>query len=147
MLGSGDDQLKLTKPVIQVALLLVLVAISVPSEAQHGQIAQIGFLGTDRSPSTMPREKAFLQALRELGWTEGQNLTVERRYWQNRAERLPALADELVSLNLDAIVTSSGTAARAVKKATNTMSIMIFTSADAVSQGLIASLARPAGNG
>ena len=131
---------------IQVGLILVLIAISVTSEAQHGPLAQIGFLGTDRSPSTMPREKAFLQALHDLGWIERQNLTIERRYWQNRAERLPALADELVRLNLDAIVTSSGTAARAVKKATNTMPIVMITSADAVTQGLIASLARPGGN-
>ena len=131
---------------IQVGLLIVLVAISVTSEAQHGKVARIGFLGTDRSPSTMPREKAFLQALRDLGWVEGQNLTIERRYWENRAARLPALADELVRLNLDMIVTTSGTGAQAVKTATNTIPIVMITSADAVTQGLVASLARPGGN-
>jgi putative ABC transport system substrate-binding protein len=133
---------------IHFSLLVLLLAISVSTEAQQGsgQIAQIGFLGTDRSPSTMPREKALLQGLRDLGWVERQNLTIERRYWENRAERLPSLADELVRLNLDAIVTSSGTAARAVKKATDTMPIVMITSADAVTQGLVASLARPGGN-
>ncbi|HEX6437338.1 MAG TPA: ABC transporter substrate-binding protein, partial [Candidatus Binatia bacterium] len=94
----------------------------------------------------MPREIAFLQGLRDLGWVERQNLTIERRYWENRAERLPALADELVRLNLDLIVTTSGTAAWAVKKVTNTIPIVMITSADAVTQGLVASLARPDGN-
>ena len=94
---------------IQVGLVILLLAISVISEAQQGsgRIAQIGFLGIDRSPSSMPREIAFLQGLRDLGWVERQNLTIERRYWENRAERLPALADELVRLNLDLIVTTS----------------------------------------
>jgi putative tryptophan/tyrosine transport system substrate-binding protein len=133
---------------IQVGLLILLLTISVNSEAQQGsgRIAQIGFLGIDRSPSTMPREKAFLQGLRDLGWVERQNITIERRYWENRAERLPALADELVRLNLDLIVTTSGTAAWAVKKVTNTTPIVMITSADAVTQGLVASLARPGGN-
>jgi len=133
---------------IQIGLLILLLAISVTSEAQQGsgKIAQIGFLGNDRSSSGMPREKAFLQELRDLGWIEKQNLTIERRYWASRAERLPALADELVRLNLDMIVTTSGTAARAVKKVTNTIPIVMITSADAVTQGLVASLARPGGN-
>jgi putative tryptophan/tyrosine transport system substrate-binding protein len=133
---------------IQIGFVILLLAISVTSEAQQGsgRIAQIGFLGIDRSPSTMPREKAFLQGLRDLGWVERQNITIERRYWENRAERLPALADELVRLNLDLIVTTSGTAAWAVKKVTNTTPIVMITSADAVTQGLVASLARPGGN-
>jgi putative tryptophan/tyrosine transport system substrate-binding protein len=133
---------------IQIGLLILLVEISVGSEAQQGSgtIPQIGFLGTDRSASTMPREKAFLQGLRHLGWVERQNLSIDRRYWENRAERLPALADELVRLNLDTIVTTSGTAAWAVKKVTNTTPIVMITSADAVTQGLVASLARPGGN-
>jgi ABC-type uncharacterized transport system substrate-binding protein len=141
--------MKATERMIQVGLLiLLLAAVSVSSQAQQGsgKVAQIGFLGTDRSPSTMPREKAFLQELRDLGWIERQNLTIERRYWENRAERLPALADELVRMNLDMIVTTSGTAAWAVKKITNTIPIVMITSADAVTQGLVASLARPGGN-
>jgi putative ABC transport system substrate-binding protein len=137
-----------TKSLIQVGLLILLLAISITSQAQQGsgRIAQIGFLGIDQSQSTMPREKAFLQGLSDLGWVERQNLTIERRYWENRAERLPALADELVRLNLDLIVTTSGAAAWAVKKITNTTPIVMITSADAVTQGLVASLARPGGN-
>ena len=63
----------------------------VEAQPASEKIAQIGLLGTDRSPSTLPREKAFLQELGDLGWIEKQNLTIERRYWENRAERLPAL--------------------------------------------------------
>jgi hypothetical protein len=78
---------------IQVGLLILLLATSANSEAQQGsgKIAQIGFLGIDQSPSTMPREKAFLQGLRDRGWIERQNLRIERRYWENRAERLRPL--------------------------------------------------------
>jgi putative ABC transport system substrate-binding protein len=139
---------KSTDPMLQIGLVILLLIISVTSEAQHafGKVAQVGFLGTDRSPSTMPREKAFLQGLHELGWIERQNLTIERRYWENRAERLPPLADELVRRHLDVIVTTSGTGARAVKKVTSTIPIVMITSADAVTQGLVASLARPGGN-
>ena len=94
-------------------LVILILAISVISEAQQGsgKIAHIGLLGIGRSSSTMPREKAFVQGLRDLGWIESQNLTIERRYWENRAERLPAIAEELVRLKLDLIVTTSGTAA------------------------------------
>jgi putative tryptophan/tyrosine transport system substrate-binding protein len=115
-------------------LLLATIAVS---EAQQGsgKIAHIGFLGIDRSASTVTREKAFLQGLRELGWIEGQNLRIERKYWENRSERLPALADELVRQKLNIIVTTSGTAAWAVKKVTNTIPIVMVTSADAVLRG------------
>ena len=140
--------MKPTNPVIQISLAILLLAYTVLSEAQQGpgKIAQIGFLGNDRSSSTIPREKAFLQGLRDLGWIEGQNLKIERKYWENQAERLPPLADELIRLKLDLIVTTSGTAAWAVKKRTSTIPIVMITSADAVTQGLVASLARPGGN-
>jgi putative ABC transport system substrate-binding protein len=137
-----------TGPVIQITLAILLLACSVLSEAQQvpGKTAHIGLLGNDRSISAMPREKAFLQGLHDLGWIEGQNLKMERKYWDNQAERLPSLADELIRLKLDLIVTTSGTAAWAVKKRTSIIPIVMITSADAVTQGLVASLARPGGN-
>ena len=88
----------------------------------------------------------FFQGLREYGWIKGQNIMVERRYWENRAERLPVLVNEFVHLKADIIVTSSGSAAGAARKVTNTIPIVILTSGDAVTQGLVASLARPGGN-
>ena len=127
---------------------VLLGALSFSAEAQHParKVAQMGYLGIDQSPASMPRENAFLQGLRDHGWIEGQNITIERRYWENRAHRLPILADELVRLNVDIIVTTSGTAAVAAKKITSTLPIVMTSSADAITQGLIASLARPGGN-
>ncbi len=111
-----------------------------------GKIARIGYLGNERTTPATPREQALFKGLRDQGWIEGQNLTVERKYWENRADRLPSVADELVRLKVDVIVTSSGSAALAVKKVTLTIPVVMMTSADAVSQGIVASLARPGGN-
>jgi putative tryptophan/tyrosine transport system substrate-binding protein len=128
------------------ATVWLITAPLVEAQQMGGKVARIGYLGNDRSPSAMPREKAFLQSLREHGWIEGQNIVIERRYWENRGDRLPGLADEMIRLKVDVIVTSSGTAARAVKNATRTIPIVMVTSADAVTQQLVASLARPGGN-
>jgi putative ABC transport system substrate-binding protein len=123
---------------------LILLALSSPAEAQQtGKIHRIGYLGNEKSTAS---EEAFLQGLRERKWIEGQNIVIERRYWENRVERLAALADELVRLKMDIIVTSTGVAALAVKKTTSTIPIVMAASGDAVAQGLVASLARPGGN-
>ena len=138
----------MSENIFGLALSLMLFALCVPAQAQQppGKLARIGYLGNERTTPVTPREEAFFQGLREQGWIEGKNLVVERRYWQNRVDRLPALADELVRLKLDVIVTTSGTAALAAKKATKTIPIAMTASADAVTQGLVASIARPGGN-
>ena len=138
----------MSENIFGLALSLMLFALCVPAQAQQppGKLARIGYLGNERTTPVTPREEAFFQGLRDQGWIEGKNLVVERRYWQNRVDRLPALADELVRLKLDVIVTTSGTAALAAKKATKTIPIAMTASADAVTQGLVASLARPGGN-
>jgi putative ABC transport system substrate-binding protein len=84
--------------------------------------------------------------LRELGWVEGQNLQVERRYGNGRPERLQALAEELVRAKVEIIVTGGTPATLAAKRATTTIPIVIRTSGDPVLLGLVASLARPGGN-
>jgi putative ABC transport system substrate-binding protein len=126
----------------------MLFALCPSAEAQQttGKIARIAYLGNEQSPSASPREIAFLQGLRDHGWVEGQNILIERRFWENRADRLPVLAGELVRLKVDIIVTTTGSAALAVKKATHAVPVVMTASADAVSQGLVASLARPGGN-
>jgi putative ABC transport system substrate-binding protein len=91
-------------------------------------------------------EKDFVEELRKRGWVESQNLVIERRYWENRVDQLPAQAAEMVRLSVDIIVTNTGTAARAAKTATTTIPIVMVSSADAVTQGLVTSLARPGGN-
>src|SRR5262249_40016589 len=88
----------------------------------------------------------LLLGLRELGWVEGQNLTIARRSAANREDQLATLAVDLVRLRVDLIVTSSTQAALAAKRATPTIPIVVTFVADPVGSGLVASLARPTGN-
>jgi putative ABC transport system substrate-binding protein len=93
-----------------------------------------------------PNYEAFLQALPEYGYIEGQNLVIERRHAERQPDRLPALAAELVALPVDLIFASSGLdAARAAREATATIHIVV-AAGDLVASGLVASLARPGGN-
>jgi putative ABC transport system substrate-binding protein len=90
--------------------------------------------------------KAFDDALRDLGYVEGKNLVVERRFAEGRRDRLPALAAELVKLKPDLIVTGSNPVVAAVKKETTTIPIVMAVSRDPVGAGFIANLAKPGGN-
>ena len=112
---------------------------------QPAKVRRIGFLFYG-SPGPSPELDAFRQGLRELGYIEGQNITVEYRFASGRVERLPELAAELVRLKLDVIVTPGTPASVAAKQATGTIPIVFAGVADAVGAGLIASLARPGGN-
>jgi putative ABC transport system substrate-binding protein len=84
--------------------------------------------------------------LRELGWIEGQNITIERRYAENRLERLPELASELVRLNVELIVALGTLGPLAAKRATSTIPIVMTAAGDPLASGLVASLGRPGGN-
>jgi putative ABC transport system substrate-binding protein len=90
--------------------------------------------------------EAFRQELSKLGWIEGKNITIEYRFAEQKSERLPELAAELVRLKVDLIVTSGGPTPLAAKKATSTIPIVMTNSVDPVGAGLVASLARPGGN-
>ena len=95
----------------------------------------------------MPRNlEAFRQGLRQLGYIEDQNIIIEYRYSDGRNERLPALAEELVRLKVEIIVTDSIASARAAKKATTTIPIVMASVGDPIVAGLVNSLARPGGN-
>jgi putative tryptophan/tyrosine transport system substrate-binding protein len=100
------------------------------------------------SPSTRPRPviEALRQKLRDLGYTEGQNVIFEERYADFKTERLPQLASELVKLKPVIIFTHSVTGAKAAKEATTTIPVVIGAAGDLVEDGLVASLARPGGN-
>jgi putative ABC transport system substrate-binding protein len=93
-----------------------------------------------------PQLDAFRQALRELGWVEGQNIVIDYRFAEGRFDRLPDLAAELVRLKVDIIVAQPTPAAAAAKNATETIPIVMISVGDPVGLGLIASLARPGGN-
>lgn len=127
-----------------VTLSAILLAFSFLAEAQQPRAVRIGYLGSSSSLTGV--EKDLVEELRKRGWIEGQNLVIERRYWENQIDRLPAQAAALVRLKVDIIVTSTGTAAQAAKKATNIIPIVMISSADAVTQGLVISLAHPGGN-
>lgn len=103
----------------------------------------IGLLSPSAKPSL--REQVFVESMRDLGWIEGKNLRIEMRRAGNDLARLPALAAELVRLNVDLIVTNATPAVLAAKNATSTIPI-VSISADPVANGLVASLRRPGGN-
>ena len=107
---------------------------------------RIGFLGVTSAADTETRVAALLAGLLKLGYVEGKNTTIEYRFAQGKYERLADLATELVGLKVDVIVTYSNLGARAAKQATSTIPIVVATSADLVSRGLVNSLARPGGN-
>jgi putative ABC transport system substrate-binding protein len=112
---------------------------------QKGKIWRIGFLGTASASGFARRVDALRAGLRDLGYVEGKNLAIEYRWAEEKYDRLPELAAELVRLKVDVIVTH-GVPTRAAKAATTTIPIVMATSADPVAIGLVASLARPGGN-
>jgi putative ABC transport system substrate-binding protein len=121
----------------------VLLAAPLAAEAQPaGNVWRIGLV----SVAYLRDEDIFFQRLRELGYVEGQNLVVERRYSEGRAERFPEFAAELVRLKADIIIVTTTPAALAVKSATNIVPVVFPTAIDPVGTGVVPSLARPAGN-
>ena len=124
---------------------VVLLAVGVIAEAQQPKkLARIGYLGNTASGQDV--SAPFRERLRELGYIEGRNITIESRYWEGKAERLPELAADLVRLNCDVIFTTGNEAAEAAKNATKEIPIVIANTGDAVRSGFVASLARPGGN-
>ena len=123
-----------------------LTIASLAEAQQAGKIFRIGFLDNSNASGMAVLVKAFLHELSKLGWIEGKNFTVEYRFAEQKSERLPELAADLVRLKVDLIVATAGPAAAAAKKATTTIPIVMANSADPVGEGLIASLARPGGN-
>ena len=115
--------------------------------ADSGKVARIGYLSPDSpSPAATALFDAFCDGLRELGWIKGKNVTVELRYAENRVERLPEVAAELVRINVDVIVGRGTLGPLAAKRATSTIPIVMAGSGDPLGSGLVASLARPGGN-
>ena len=134
-----------------VALILTAVTVVAPpawllaAGAQPAtKVFRIGYLGLE--PSSSPYLDAFRAGLRRLGYVEGQNITIESRFAEGQANRLPALASELAALKVDVIVGRTSTVARAAKEASATIPIVVGVSGDPVEGGLVSSLARPGGN-
>ena len=131
--------------IVAIALLGLLSPVAAEAQ-QAAKVARIGYLGD--TPAAAPHLRdAFLQGLRDLGYVEGRNVVIEYRFAEGKAERLPALAAELVALKVDVIVASGGTpGALAAKQASSVLPIVFLGVGDPVTSGLVTSLARPGGN-
>ena len=124
----------------------VLLAAPLAAQAQLAdKVSRIGFLFYGASGPS-PELDAFRQGLRDLGYIEGQNITIEYRFANGQVGRLPELAAELVRLKLDVIVTPGTPASMAAKRATSTIPIVFAGVADAIGAALVATFARPGGN-
>ena len=132
--------------ILIVTLTLGPLAVEAQKTAKHPRIGILSASSPPSEPGWQPQRSPFWQAMRELGWIEGQNIMVERRWAERRPDRLPALAAELVQLKVDLILATAGGETWAAKKATKTIPIVMLTSLDAVEQGFVASLARPGAN-
>mgnify|MGYP003575379117 CR=1 FL=1 len=126
---------------------LVLVGAGPGAKSQQpAKIPRIGFLISARPSTASRRIQAFHERFRELGYVEGKNIIIEYRYAEGKIEVLPDLADELVRLKVDIIVTDTSRAIQAAQNATKTIPVVFTTANDPVGDGQVASLARPGGN-
>jgi putative tryptophan/tyrosine transport system substrate-binding protein len=129
-------------------LLITFLLTTAPlAEAQQpGKIPRIGFLDGSTASGSAVLLEAFQQELSKLGWIEGKNVTIEYRFADQKPERVPELAADLVRLKVDLILVAATPPALAAKKATTTIPIVMANAGDPVAAGLVASLARPGGN-
>jgi putative ABC transport system substrate-binding protein len=126
---------------------VMLFAVCVSVRAQQPQkMHRIGVLGATSPATIAARLNAFRQGLRELGYIDGKNIVVEYRYADGKLNRVPALAAEMVRLNVEVILTGGSAATRPAKEATTTIPIVMAQDTDPVGNGFVTSLARPGGN-
>jgi len=129
------------------ALGAIFLTLSFPCEAQQPtKIPRIGRLIGSSPSAVSTRYEAFREGLRELGYVEGKSIVIEWRFAEEKLDRLPRLAAELVRLKVDVIVTGGSAPTRAAKEATSTIPIVMVGDNDPVGSGFVASLARPGGN-
>jgi putative ABC transport system substrate-binding protein len=137
----------MNKKIICLALWAMLYALDVSAEAQQpAKIPRIGMVISTSPFNAVRRVQAFQQGLRELGYVEGKNIIIEYRYAEGKLEPLPQLADKLVRLKVDVLVTDTSYAIDAAKNATKTIPIVFTSAIDPVADGQVASLAKPGGN-
>jgi putative ABC transport system substrate-binding protein len=134
------------KTIVVLLIGLALTSVHVAEAQQAGKIFRIGFLDSTTASGMAGLLDALRQELSKLGWMEGKNITIEYRFAEQKRERLPELAADLVRLNVDLIIVGGTGEALAAKSATTTIPIVVTTSSDPVGAGLVASLARPGGN-
>jgi putative tryptophan/tyrosine transport system substrate-binding protein len=135
-----------TKSLFWLLTIVLPTSVSVAATQQSAKVPQVGYLVSAFPSSTPARIEVFRQGLRELGYFEGKNIIIEFRYAEGKFDRLPVLAAELVRLKVDVVVTTGALVTRAAKEATGTIPIVMANDTDPVSNGFVASLARPGGN-
>ena len=134
---------------IATLILSLLVVQLVAAATQPPQkVPRVGYLnpGSSSDPHRQRRLEALRQGLRELGYVEGQNIAIESRWAEGKYDRYPALAADLVRVQVDVIVAMGGGATKAAQEATRTIPIVMSVVQDPIGSGLVASLARPGGN-
>jgi putative tryptophan/tyrosine transport system substrate-binding protein len=120
--------------------------LAVRAQQPAGRVYRVGYFGITSRERSLHLMKAFGEGLRSLGYRVGENVVIEYRFANGQLERLPALAADLVRLGVDVIVTGANPNTAAAMKATTTIPIVMTNSAEPVSAGFVASLARPGGN-
>ena len=144
---TGNSALIAQYSVLCAALCAMLFAFCQSAEAQQPKkVPRIGFVAMTSAAAGGQNLEAFRQGLRDLGYIEGANITIEQRWAEGWAERVSDLINELIRLKVDMIVVSSATGAVAAKKATSTIPIVFNAVTDPFERGLIDSLSRPGGN-
>jgi putative ABC transport system substrate-binding protein len=129
------------------AIVVALTVCGARAEAQQPtKIFRIGYLDPSTASASAVLVDAFRQELSKLGWIEGKNITIERRFLEQNLERAPELAADLLRLKVDLIVVTGTVPASAAKSATTTVPIVMANVGDPVGAGLVAGLARPGGN-
>jgi ABC-type uncharacterized transport system substrate-binding protein len=133
--------------VLSILLVTGPLAVGVVAEAQQpAKVSRIGVLAPPSPSFFSTRVEPFRRGLRELGYLEGKNISLEYRYAEGKLDRLPHLAAELVHLKVDVILTAGESGVLAAKNATKAIPIVFAVAEDAVGSGLVSSLARPGGN-
>ena len=133
--------------ILYLGLGAMLFALCVSAEAQQlKKVPRIGYLSSGSPSTNLGYLQAFLQGLRELGYVEGKNVLIEYKWAEGRFERMPELAEELVRLKVDIIIAPNSAIARAAKKATSTIPIVMANAGNPFGEGLVANLAHPGGN-
>ena len=134
------------KKIIPFLLIAVVLSASSVEAQQPRKVPRIGVLFPGSPATFTQRTEAFIQGMKELGYVEGKTITIEWRWAEDKVERMPDLAAELVKLNLDMIVANGTPAIKALKAATKTIPILMAVVGDPIGTGLVQSLARPGGN-
>jgi len=135
-----------TKSLDLFCLLLIFFLSTGLAQAQTKTIPRIGYVGATSAAANRARMEAFRQGLGDVGYVEGHNVVIDYRFAAGKFDRLPNLVSDLIGLKVNVFVTGGSSVTGRVKKATDTIPIVMTNDSDPVVLGFVASLARPGGN-